>query len=87
MTSRKEIRKSVSEDAQSLETRLQRLEEIVRSLEASDFDLEKALALFEEGIGHARSAEEILRAAELRVEELVGTPEDPVIVPLEEDLE
>lgn len=87
MTSKKEIREPVSEDTQSLETRLQRLEEIVRSLEASDFDLEKALALFEEGIGHARSAEEILRAAELRVEELVGTPEDPVVVPLEEDLE
>lgn len=87
MTSKKEIREPESEDAQSLETRLQRLEEIVRSLEASDFDLEKSLALFEEGLGHVRSAEEILRAAELRVEELVGTPEDPVVVPLEEDLE
>lgn len=87
MTSRKDIRKSVSEDAQSLETRLQRLEEIVRSLEASDFDLERALALFEEGVGHARSAEEILREAELRVEELVGTPENSTVVPLEENLE
>ena len=87
MTSKKEIREPVSEDTQSLETRLQRLEEIVRSLEASDFDLEKALALFEEGVGHARSAEEILREAELRVEELVGTPENSTVVPLEENLE
>jgi len=87
MTSKKEIREPESEDAQSLETRLQRLEEIVRSLEASDFDLEKALALFEEGVGHARSAEEILREAELRVEELVGTPENSTVVPLEENLE
>ena len=87
MTSDDEIRESEGEDAQSLETRLQRLEEIVRSLETSDLDLEKALALFEEGVGHARSAEEILSNVELRVEELLGTAEDPMTAPLEEDPE
>ncbi len=85
MTSDDEIRESEGEDAQSLETRLQRLEEIVRSLETSDLDLEKALALFEEGVGHARSAEEILSNAELRVDELLGTAEDTTTAPLEED--
>ena len=85
MMSEDEVREPVGEDVQSLETRLQRLEEIVRSLETSDLDLERALALFEEGVGHARSAEEILSNAELRVEELLGTAEDPTTALLEED--
>jgi exodeoxyribonuclease VII small subunit len=54
-----------------LETRLARLEEIVSSLEADDLDLEKALALFEEGVAHVRAAEKILAEAALRVEELL----------------
>ena len=54
-----------------LEGRLRRLEEIVASLEADDLDLERALALFEEGVAHVRSAEKILGQAELRVEELL----------------
>lgn len=87
MTTEAEVNEPIGDDAQSLETRLQRLEEIVRSLETSDLELERALALFEEGVGHARSAEQILKNAELRVEELLGTAEDPVIEPLEEDPE
>ena len=71
----------------SLEDRLRRLEEIVRSLEADDLELEGALALFEEGVEHVRSAEEILRNAELKVEELLGPPEEQVTRPLEDDSE
>ena len=87
MTTEAEVHEPIGDDAQSLEARLQRLEEIVRSLETSDLELERALALFEEGVGHARSAAQILKNAELRVEELLGTAEDPVIEPLEEDPE
>jgi exodeoxyribonuclease VII small subunit len=87
MTTEAEVHEPIGDDAQSLEARLQRLEEIVRSLETSDLELERALALFEEGVGHARSAEQILKNAELRVEELLGTAEEPVIEPLEEDPE
>ena len=54
-----------------LEARLRRLDEIVASLEADDLDLERALALFEEGVAHVRSAEKILAQTELRVEELL----------------
>jgi exodeoxyribonuclease VII small subunit len=54
-----------------LETRLKRLEQIVAALEADDLDLEKALALFEEGVAHVRAAEKILAEAELKVEELL----------------
>jgi exodeoxyribonuclease VII small subunit len=56
-----------------LEARLRRLEEIVSALEVDDVELERALALFEEGIAHVRQAERILAHTELRVEELLGS--------------
>lgn len=59
------------DDAPGLEQRLQRLEAILGALEADELDLERALALFEEGIGHVRVAERILQQTELRVEELL----------------
>jgi len=61
-----------AEGLPSLEVRLRRLEEIVSALEADDVALERALALFEEGVGHVREAERILARTELRVEELLG---------------
>ena len=61
---------SVQQEA-GLETRLKRLETIVASLEAEDLDLDRALALFEEGVAHVRAAEKILAEAELKVEELL----------------
>ena len=76
-----------NESAPSLEGRLKRLEEIVRFLEAADLDMEGALKLFEEGVEHVRGAEDTLRVAELKVEELLGPDEDPVIRPLEENPE
>ena len=75
------------ENTPSLEERLKRLEEIVRSLEAADLDMEGALKLFEEGVEHVRGAEDMLRVAELKVEELLGPEEDPATRPLEEDPE
>jgi exodeoxyribonuclease VII small subunit len=56
----------------SLEDRLRRLEVIVGQLEAEELELDRALALFEEGVDHVREAEKALAAAELRVEELLG---------------
>ena len=61
----------MAESTPSLETRLDRLDEIVRSLEREDLDLEQALKLFEEGIAHLRHAQELLTDAELRIERLV----------------
>ncbi len=56
----------------TLEGRLRRLEEIVGQLETEDLELDRALAIFEEGVVHVREAERALAAAELRVEELLG---------------
>jgi exodeoxyribonuclease VII small subunit len=68
-----------------LEDRLRRLEEIVRSLESNDLELDGALALFEEGVEHVRSAEDTLKNAELRVEELLGPLEELTTQPLEDE--
>lgn len=61
-----------TDGAETLEGRLRRLEEIMGQLESDEVDLERALALFEEGVGLVRQAEEILSRTELRVEELLA---------------
>lgn len=68
----------------TLEERLRRLDEIVRVLEGGEVELDRGLALFEEGIGHIRAAEKLLSQAELRIEELVGEPGELETRPLEE---
>ena len=60
----------------TLETRLRRLEEIVGQLETEELELDRALALFEEGVVHVKEAGRALAAAELRVEELLGGSDD-----------
>jgi len=68
----------------TLESRLRRLEAIVGQLETEELELDRALALFEEGVAHVREAEKVLAAAELRVEELLGENGDLTTRPLEE---
>lgn len=55
----------------SFERSLARLEAIVRELEQNDVELEQALRLFEEGIGHIRTANDALVSVEARVQQLV----------------
>jgi exodeoxyribonuclease VII small subunit len=55
----------------SLADDLRRLEEVVRQLEREDADLDRALALFEEGVGRLRSARERLGDAEARVKKVL----------------
>jgi exodeoxyribonuclease VII small subunit len=52
----------------SIAQELNRLEEIVRKLEAEDVELDAALALFEEGVARLRAARERLAAAEVKVQ-------------------
>ncbi len=75
MTDKTDGTAAASSDELTLEARLGRLEEIVRTLEVEEPDLELALTLFEEGVGHVRHAEELLAKAELRVEELLSEKE------------
>ena len=56
----------------SFEEATRRLAQIVSELEGGDLPLDRSLALFEEGVGLARNAEERLDRAERRIEELLG---------------
>jgi len=51
---------------------LERLEQIVRRLEAEELDLDEALRLFEEGVERLRAARERLSAAEVRVRQVLA---------------
>jgi exodeoxyribonuclease VII small subunit len=55
---------------------LNRLEEIVRKLEAEDVELDAALALFEEGVARLRAARERLGAAEVKVQTVLDEAGD-----------
>ena len=56
----------------SFAQQLDRLEEIVRRLEAQELDLDEALKLFEEGIERLREARERLAAAEAQVKQVLS---------------
>ena len=55
----------------SLADEIRRLEEIVRTLEADDGDIDQALALFEEGVARLRAARACLTQTELRVKQVL----------------
>jgi exodeoxyribonuclease VII small subunit len=60
-----------SRSEQGLDARLAALESIVDRLDREDLELQEALDLFEEGVGHVREAFSVLENARLRVEKLV----------------
>ena len=60
----------------SFEETIDNLETIVAKMEQGDLPLEDALNAFEKGIKLARSGEEKLKAAEQKVQILMGTAED-----------
>ena len=55
---------------------LNRLEEIVRKLEADDVELDAALKLFEEGVARLRSARDQLGSAQLKVQTVLDQAGD-----------
>ena len=61
----------MSDTKDTLSADLRRLEEIVRTLESEDTDLDKALALFEEGVARLRAARDRLGEAEARVQKVL----------------
>ncbi len=72
----------------SFEQALERLQEIVRLLEEGELDLDRSLALFEEGMALVRRLEQRLERAEARVEELLRAADDSTrLVPLVPDEE
>ena len=69
----------------SFEASLERLEAVVKSLEAGDIELETALAHFEEGVTLMRTCSAQLEAAERRIEVLVAEADGLVAQPFEAD--
>lgn len=67
----------MAEATPTLEQRLDRLDQIVHSLEREDLELEQAMNLFEEGVTHLRHAQELLNQAELRIERLLDPGQRP----------
>ncbi len=65
---------------------LRRLEEVVRQLEREDQDLDRSLALFEEGVTRLRSARARLGEAEARVQKVLEDAEGSLrLEPLDAD--
>jgi len=62
----------VTPEQTSFARQLERLEEIVRRLEAEDLDLDDALKLFEEGVERLRQARERLTVAEAKVKQVLS---------------
>jgi exodeoxyribonuclease VII small subunit len=63
---------SIPIDGSTYETLYARMQEIVAQLEAGELPLDRALALYEEGMEVAAACQRLLDAADLRVRELQG---------------
>lgn len=70
--------KTEKEGNVSFEAAMKRLDEISALLEKENVDLEKALALYEEGVGLVRKCNEQLEDAERKIKILKMTPDGEV---------
>lgn len=72
----------MNQQNKDFETSMQRLEQIVRSMERGDVPLEESLKLFQEGTELVRFCGKLLEDAQLQVKKIMTTPEG---TPAEED--
>lgn len=71
MAKRKAQSKAAPQDqGPTFEALLERLERTVERLEGGDLSLDQALAAYEEGVALAAQSEQLLDAAEQRIQEL-----------------
>lgn len=77
---------SESREAFSFEKGLERLEQIVESLERDDVSLEESLKLWEEGAALVRKLEEILDRAQAKIEQVLHDEDGRVFtIPIERE--
>jgi exodeoxyribonuclease VII small subunit len=67
----------MSEDL-DFEATMAELERIVVALDREELDLDEALRLFEDGVGHVRRANRLLEDVRGRIEELIGASSEEV---------
>jgi exodeoxyribonuclease VII small subunit len=60
------------------EATMAELERIVAALDREELDLDEALRLFEDGVGHVRRANRLLEDVRGRIEELIEASSDEV---------
>lgn len=65
--------KKPEDTVSSFESKIQRLDEIVKSMETGELPLEESLKLFEEGVKLSRQCQSELEAAEQKVEILLNS--------------
>lgn len=65
----------MKENNVSFESKMQRLEQIVRAMERGDVALEESLKLFQEGTELVRSCNELLDHAQMQVKMIVAAPD------------
>lgn len=70
-------------DTPDFERSLADLEHLVEQLERGDLPLEEALKQFEQGVALTRRCQEQLKAAALKVEQLVERNGEQALVPLD----
>ena len=64
----------MNEKNMTFEASMQRLEQIVRTLERGDAQLDESLKLFQEGTELVRSCSELLDNAQLQVKKILAGP-------------
>ena len=74
----------MSENKKSFEENIQRLEQIVRTLERGDAPLEQSLKLFQEGTDLVASCGKLLDEAELQVKKIASAADGS---PVEEEFD
>ena len=74
----------MNQQSKDFETSMQRLVQIVRSMERGDVPLEESLNLFKEGTELVRSCGKLLEDAQLQVKKIMTAPDG---TPVEEEFE
>ena len=82
MPSRK---KKSPEDGLQIESTMKSIEKLLEKLENPDTPLNESMAHFEEGIGLIRQAQEMLAAAEQKIELLLEEDGEPVVSEFDDD--
>ena len=72
----------MNQENMTFEASMQRLEQIVRTMERGDAPLEESLKLFQEGTELVRSCGKLLEEAELQVKKIMTAPDGS---PVEEE--
>ena len=72
----------MNQDTMTFEASMQRLEQIVRTMERGDAPLEESLKLFQEGTELVRNCGKLLENAQLQVNKIMTAPDGS---PVEEE--